>query len=226
MAALVRFLAVFLGGLAAAAAIGELVPHVKWMAARFDVSLAASGFLVSAVMLPGVVCGPLLGVLVDRLGARRIAVAGLAIEAAASFALPYAADFAMLAAVRIFQGVGYSLAIVAATVLVVDGSTERRRALALAVWSAFAPVGFAIGQWLAGGVRSDDPLPVIGSVHALVLLGAGALIALAMPRDAAGGRTVSRALFFAAACKRCRSPRMPPPQPSPDASPACPTCAR
>ncbi len=198
MAALARFVAVFLGGLVAAAAIGKLVPHVQWMAAQFDISLAASGFLVSAVMLPGVVCGPFLGLAVDRFGARRVAVIGLALEALASFALGHAESFAALAALRIAEGFGYSLAIVAGTVLVIDGSPERRRSLALAVWSAFAPVGFALGQWLAGGVQGANPLPSIGSGHAAALLCVALLIALVSPRDRAAGRTVSRALFFAA----------------------------
>jgi len=198
MAALARFVAVFLGGLVAAAAIGKLVPHVQWITARFDVSLAASGFIVSAVMLPGVLCGPFLGLAVDRFGAKRVAIIGLTLEAVASFALGQAESFTALAALRVAEGFGYSLAIVAGTVLVIDGSTERRRSLALALWSAFAPVGFALGQWLAGGVQSDDPLPSIGNGHAVALLCVALLIALVSPRDRAAGRTVSRALFFAA----------------------------
>lgn len=198
MTALARFVAVFLGGLVAAAAIGKLVPHVQWMTAQFEVSLAASGFLVSAVMLPGVLCGPLLGLAVDRFGAKRVALIGLVAEALASFALGHAESFAALAAVRVAEGVGYSLAIVAGTVLVIDASTGRRRSLALAVWSAFAPIGFALGQWLAGGAPGDDPLPSVGNGHAAALLGVGLLIALVLPRDPAAARTVSRALFFAA----------------------------
>ena len=75
-AAVFRFLVVFLSGLAAAASIGKLVPHVQWMAEHFGVSLAASGFAVSAVMLPGVLLGPFLGLAADRAGARRMALAG------------------------------------------------------------------------------------------------------------------------------------------------------
>ena len=198
MAAFARFAAVFIGGLVAAATIGKLVPHVQWMAMRFYVSLAASGFLVSAVMLAGVLCGPLLGVIVDRFGAKQVTLIGLAFEALASFALGHAESFAALAALRIAEGLGYSLAVVAGTVLVIDGATERRRSLALAVWSAFAPVGFALGQWLGSGVAANDPLPALGNGHAAVLLGVALLIALVSPRDPSGSRTVSRALFFAA----------------------------
>ena len=189
MPALLRFLAVFAGGLAAAAAIGKLVPHVQWLAAHFDVSLAASGFLVSAVMLPGVVLGPLLGGVVDRFGARRVALVGLGVEAGASLALAAPLSFPMLAAARLVEGVGYSLVVIAATVLVVDVSTARRRALALAVWSAFAPLGFALGQWLAGGIGAADPLPRAGVGHALALGAVAVLFAVVLhgDRPALGG---------------------------------------
>jgi predicted MFS family arabinose efflux permease len=183
-AAPARFLAVFAGGLAAAATIGKLVPHVQWLAAEFDASLAAAGFLVSAVMLPGVVLGPVLGAVVDRFGARGVALTGLGVEAVASLALAAPASFPLVAAARLVEGVGYGLLVIAATVLVVDVSTERRRALALAVWSSFAPLGFALGQWAAGGVGAANPLPVVGAGHALVLCAVALLLALALPHGA------------------------------------------
>src|SRR5438477_1264272 len=155
--AVFRFLVVFLSGLAAAAAIGKLVPHVQWMAEHFGVSLAASGFAVSAVMLPGVLLGPFLGLAADRAGARRMALAGLGVQACASLGLGLADGFALLIALRLAEGVGYSLAVVAATVLVVEGTPERHQAFALALWSAFAPLGFAIGQSLAAAAPGEDP---------------------------------------------------------------------
>ena len=40
-----RFLVLLAAGLAGAAGIGKLVPHVAWMAGAFDISLGAAGFL-------------------------------------------------------------------------------------------------------------------------------------------------------------------------------------
>lgn len=187
-----RFLVVFLCGLCAAASIGKLVPHVQWMALHFGVSLGASGFAVSAVMLPGVLLGPFLGLAADRAGAKRVALAGLALQACASLGLVFAGSFALLIALRLAEGVGYSLAIVAATVLVVEGAPVHRQALALAVWSAFAPLGFALGQWASGGVLRDDPLPLIGAGHALVLLLLAAVLFAAVPHSATRSSTSPR----------------------------------
>src|SRR4051794_38273805 len=126
---LARFLVVFCCGLAAAASIGKLVPHVKWMAERFDVSLAAAGFAVSAVMLPGVLLGPVLGLAIDRAGAKAMTLLGLGVLACASLALGLCASFPMLVAVRIVEGLGYCLAIVAATLVVIENANPRTQTL-------------------------------------------------------------------------------------------------
>jgi len=184
MLALVRYLAVLATGLVTAATIGKLVPHISWLATAFDTSLGLGGLLVSAVMVPGALVGWVLGAVVDRFGAKRVAIGGLVLHALASACLPYAASFGALAALRVIEGIGYSLLIVAATVLVVGVSAARHRALALSVWSSFAPIGFALGQWAAAGVSGADRLAEIGQVHAALLVAAAVLLGVLFPADA------------------------------------------
>lgn len=191
-----RFLVLLAAGLAGAAGIGKLVPHVAWLAGAFDISLGAAGFLVSAVMLPGALLGPLLGLAADRLGARRVALAGLALQACASLAGGYAGSFVALLAARVVEGLGYGLAIVAATVLVFESALRHRQALALAVWSAFAPVGFALGQLAAGGIASANPLPLLGAGHAVALGAIALTLAIAVPSGSR--KAAERPAFFAA----------------------------
>ncbi len=184
MLALVRFLAVLAAGLVTGASIGKLVPHIPWLATSFDTSLGLAGLLVSAVTVPGALAGWVLGGVVDRLGAKRVAIGGLALHALASASYPYATSYGALAALRVIEGVGYSLLIVAATVLVVRVSAARHTGLALSVWSSFAPIGFALGQWAAAGVGGADRLAEIGQVHAALLAGAAVALALLFPADA------------------------------------------
>ena len=184
MLALARFLAVLATGLVTAATIGKLVPHIPWLATAFDTSLGLAGLLVSAVMVPGALVGWVLGAVVDRFGAKRVAIGGIGLHALASVCLPYATSFGALAALRVVEGVGYSLLIVAATVLVVRVSAVRHRALALSVWSSFAPIGFALGQWAAAGVGGADRLGEIGEVHAALLVAAAVLLGVLFPADA------------------------------------------
>ena len=185
MPAVARFLIVFAAALAAAATIGKLVPHVARLAAEFDISLGAAGFLVSAVMLPGAFAGPLFGALADRVAPRRVALAGLALEALASAALPFSPGIYVFLILRLMEGIGYTLVIVASTLLVVAVSAPRHRALALATWSSFAPVGFALGQLFA----ADASYMAIGTAHAILLMAMVPLLLWAMPASPAHPKT-------------------------------------
>ena len=188
MPALARFLILLIAGFVTAASIGELVPHVSWLVETYGISLGAAGALVSGVMLPGVVAGWGLGVLVDRFGPARIAIAALALQALASLGFAWADGFWTLLALRLVEGIGYILFVVAATVLVIAVSDARRRGLALSVWSAYAPVGFALGQWASAAAGGADRLAAIGDWHAAMLGVSALLLAVALPRDFRGAR--------------------------------------
>jgi len=77
--------------------------------------------------------------------------------------------------------------VVAGTLLVVSVSTPRRLTLALATWSSFAPLGFALGQLLA----SQASYMAIGIGHALVLATVALVLLLTIPPGAAAQKRVS-----------------------------------
>ena len=164
------------------------MPHLDWIARTYGVALGLAGLAVSCVMLPGALAGWSFGTLSDRLGARRVAIAGLLIAAVASYASAYSNSFATLVALRVAEGVGYSLLVIAGTVLVVD-SMPGRSALALSIWSSFAPIGFALGQWAGAFAAGDAPLARIGPAHAAVLAGAALALRLAVPVSPPRGRS-------------------------------------
>jgi MFS family permease len=202
---------VLVAGYVSAASLGKLVPHLDWMTRFYGVSLGLAGFALSCVMLPGALAGWSFGALSDRYGAKHVAIAGLLIAAVASVASGYANSFAVLVIVRIVEGVGYSFLVVAGTVLAVE-SLPARSALALSVWSSFAPVGFALGQWAGAFAAGDAPLRVIGAVHALILIAAALALHVIAPaprrqREPRSGWSAMRhlpaqrtALAFGATC--------------------------
>lgn len=158
------------------------MPHIDWLVRAYDVPLGLAGFAVSCVMLPGALAGWSFGAAVDRFGAKQVAIAGLIVAAVASLFMGAAASFSILVALRIVEGVGYVLLVVAATVIaarIVPGQS----ALALSVWSSFAPIGFALGQW-AAAYAAEPPLQPIGIVHACAL--GFAAIVLHLSVDAPG----------------------------------------
>ncbi|MGQ0654764.1 MAG: MFS transporter [Betaproteobacteria bacterium] len=182
MSALARFLLVLAAGYASAASLGKLVPHLDWLTRAYGVPLAFAGFAVSCVMLPGALAGWSFGSVVDRFGAKRVAVAGLLTAATASLAGAFAPSFAALVAIRIAEGFGYSMLVISATVIIVSLAASRG-ALALSVWSSFAPIGFALGQWAGAYASGPDPLRTIGMAHAATLAAAALCLYLLMKAD-------------------------------------------
>lgn len=180
--ALLRFTILLLAGFLGAAATGKLVPHARWLTETYDISLGLAGFAISAVMLPGAVLSAALGVVTDRLGARSVALTGLVMGAAASMALGLASSsFSFLIALRLVEGIGYCLLAVGATVLVVDTATESYRTLALSVWSSFAPIGFALGQWVSASATGPERLTALGIGHGLMMLAVALVAFLVLP---------------------------------------------
>ena len=152
------------------------MPHLDWLVRAYNVPLGGAGFALSCVMLPGALAGLSFGVLSDRFGAKRVAIGGLLLAAIASLASGFSGSFAVLVVLRIVEGTGYTLLVVAGTVLAA-GALPGRSAIALSVWSSFAPIGFALGQW-AAAYAPEPPLLAIGAWHAGVLVFAAVLLHL------------------------------------------------
>lgn len=181
-----------LAGYAVAASVGKLIPHVDWLVRAYGVPLGLAGLAVSCVMFPGALAASALGMVVNRFGARRIAICGVLAAAGASALLPFAGTFALLLLLRTVEGVGYAFVVVAATVITVNVSTERNRGLALSIWSSFAPIGFALGQWGAAFAAADAPLFSVGLTHAAILVGCAIALAVLIPPDAPASLSPSK----------------------------------
>jgi MFS family permease len=114
------------------------------------VSSASTSVLLSAyfgayalTLLPG-------GALVDRLGARRLALSGLALFALGAAAGALAHSIELLVATRILQGAGAGLVSPAALAGAVSGFPPERRGGALGIWGASAGVSNLLGPLLGG----------------------------------------------------------------------------
>ncbi|SDS93301.1 MFS transporter [Actinopolymorpha singaporensis] len=85
---------------------------------EFGVGVATSSWLVSGFYLAAAVGQPLMGRMVDLLGARRLFVGGLALMCAVCAAAPFAPGFWWLVGIRVLMAVGTSTAFPAALVLI------------------------------------------------------------------------------------------------------------
>jgi DHA2 family methylenomycin A resistance protein-like MFS transporter len=90
------------------------------------------------------------GELVDRFGARRLALSGLAVFAVGALAGALAQSFDALLASRVIQGAGAGLVSPAALAGAVSGFPPERRGSALGIWGASAGVSNLAGPLLGG----------------------------------------------------------------------------
>lgn len=90
------------------------------------------------------------GALVDRFGARRVALFGLAVFAIGAAAGALASSLLLLTATRAIQGAGAGLVSPAALAGAVSGFPAERRGTALGVWGASAGLANLLGPVLGG----------------------------------------------------------------------------
>ena len=120
------------------------------VARGLKVSSASTAIVLSAyfgayalVLLPG-------GELVDRLGARRLALVGLGLFALGAGLGALVSSIGALVATRVIQGVGAGLVSPAALAGAVSGFPPERRGSALGIWGASAGVSNLVGPLLGG----------------------------------------------------------------------------
>ncbi len=139
--------------------------------------VAASSWLVTAYVVAMAALGPFAGRLGDRLGRRRVVLAGLAAFAAASAAAGVAPSLALLVVARLGQAVAGSLVVPNAMAILRTELPAGRRAAGYGLMGSLLGVAAATGPAL-GGVLVDAfdwraiflvNLPVAAVATALVL---------------------------------------------------------
>ena len=108
-----------------------------------SIVLSAYFAAYALLLLPG-------GELVDRFGARRLALSGLALFGAGAIFGALAGTFGQLVAARVIQGAGAGLVSPAALAGAVSGFPPERRGSALGIWGASAGMSNLIGPLVGG----------------------------------------------------------------------------
>jgi predicted MFS family arabinose efflux permease len=145
----------------------------------FSVSVAAAGSLVLVFYAVGAVAQPVMGRLVDRFGARRMFVTGLAVTGVVSALAPLAPALGWLIAARVVLAIGTATAFPASLALIRQVSGQARApagvmgALSIA-GNGMAAVGPVIGG-LAVAVAGWEGIFLVN----LPLIAAGIVVALA-----------------------------------------------
>ncbi|NGO09744.1 MFS transporter [Streptomyces sp. HC44] len=158
-----------------------------------ELQLVVAGYAITYSVL--LITGARIG---DRLGHRRVYLAGLTLFTAASLACGLAQGTTELIVFRLVQGAGSAVMIPQVLSLIQRNFTGEARAKALGAYSAVLATGAAAGQVLGGVLVSADlfgtgwrPVFLVNVPVGLVLLALGARV---LPRDDVSARERSRGL--------------------------------
>lgn len=175
-------------GVACALHIGKLPVAIPPLQAALGLSLVQAGFLLSLVQLAGMTLGLLVGLAADRLGPRRVMLAGLLLLALGSGLGALAGDVQVLLWTRALEGLGFLLAVLPAPGLLrLCVQHPPTLARALGWWGAYMPVGAALALLLGAPLIGLLGWRGLWAVLALVTLGAAVLLWRVVP--AAPGAT-------------------------------------
>ena len=135
-----------------------IVPLTPAFADEFGLSGVETGMILAAASLAVLVISFPVGLLVDRLGARRVTIACGCVFTLATLGQGLANEFWTLLLARALFGVAFGTLWAAATAWLSDSLTDERRAGALAATATVTGIGFTVGP-VAAGVLADryDP---------------------------------------------------------------------
>jgi predicted MFS family arabinose efflux permease len=140
---------VFAVGVTCALHVGKLPVAIPVLRDALGLTLVQAGFLLSLVQLAGMTLGLVVGLTADRLGPRRVMLAGLVLLALGSALGAVASGTELLLLSRVVEGMGFLLAVLPAPGLL------RQRVLhpptlsrALGWWGAYMPLGTALALLL------------------------------------------------------------------------------
>ncbi len=149
---------------------------LTWIADGYTVALAA-------LVLP-------LGALGDRIGRRKVLIAGSLVFGAASLAAAFSSTTGVLIGWRLVMGVGAAMIMPGTLSTITSAFPEDQRARGVATWSGFAAAGAIIGLLVAGALLERWGWESIFVASAIVAVAAGGAAFLLSPEtkehDAAG----------------------------------------
>ncbi len=156
--------------------VASVTPAFPLIAEEFGVSPKQVGYLITFFTFPGVFLAPVLGVLADRMGRKKILVPSLFLFGIAGSACALARDFNTLLALRVIQGTGAAALAALNVTIMGDLYRGKERTTAMGYNASVLSIGTATYP-LAGGALAmlgwhyPFVLPVIAiPVGLLVLL--------------------------------------------------------
>lgn len=130
--------------------VSSVTPAFPKLAEALDVPPESIGLLVTVFTFPTVVLGPVLGILADRLGRKKILVPSLILFGIAGTACTFARDFNLLLLLRFLQGIGAASLLSLSITLIGDLYAGDRRTTAMGYNASVSSTGTALYPTIGG----------------------------------------------------------------------------
>ena len=164
--------------------VGKVPPALPVLEAELGLPRVIAGLIASSYYGIGAVLGVAGGLLVDRLGIRRMVILGGVTMALASLAGGFAGNGSQLLAARIVEGFGFATITVAGPKMLVAATAPEVRRFVLGIWGTYMPVGIALSMVIATALLEPLGWRNLWFLHAGLIL----LFLLVFAWGAAPGR--------------------------------------
>jgi EmrB/QacA subfamily drug resistance transporter len=148
----------------------------------FNLTFLDSSWLISTYYLASAIGQPVMGMLSDRLGRKRLFMIGLSMIAIASALAPLSPSFGWLIGFRIIQAIGSSI-LFPSGMGIIRSEITSNQAQSLAVLAIFNSTSAAFGPSVGGFMLHFGDWPAIFLVNFPIILGSFVLAVKAFPRD-------------------------------------------
>ena len=187
-------LVVYAVGVMASLQVGRVAPAAESLQQTFGVGLAAIGVMVALINLAPALLGAAAGTWVDRLGPRGSLTLGCGILAAAAMAAAAPMPWEALLALRVVEGLGYLLIVVAAPTVIAAEARGRGLARGMALWGTFFTLGLSAAAFAGGVVVQRFDWAAWFAASGVLGLAALAAVRLALPDRIRGARAAGKAV--------------------------------
>ena len=149
-----NLLIIFGVSLIAILGVASVTPAFPKLEEALNVAPQNIGLLVTVFTFPTVILGPIIGILADRLGRKKILVPSLILFGIAGAACGFARDFNLLLLLRFFQGIGAASLLSLSVTLIGDLYTGVRRTSAMGYNASVSSMGTATYPIIGGALAT------------------------------------------------------------------------
>lgn len=145
---------IFAISLMAVLGVSSVTPTFPQLAEALEVPTKNIGWLVTVFTFPTVILGPIIGIVADRFGRKKIVVPSLFLFGIAGTACAFVRDFNLLLFLRFLEGIGAASLLSLGVTLISDLYTGAKRTSALGYNASVTSIGTALYPTIGGALAT------------------------------------------------------------------------